>query len=269
MIQLTVNGETHAFEGEGDLPLLWYLRDFLGLTGSKYGCGKGLCGACTVHLDGQAIRSCSVTMDRLDGRQHHDHRRAGRGWRASTSDRLGGTQGAAVRVLPVRADHAGGGVAGRQSGSGRTADRRRHERRDLPLWHVPAYPGGDQVRCRIGGGRWRVNPFQKFAARPRPGSGPQAIQQISRRDFLKTGGVFVIGVSLFGCGPESAPIPVRPVSTDAVVARRVCQFRRGRNRAHHFASQRNGPGHSHRAAGRARRRDGSRLGPGRGRTGHG
>ena len=67
MIHLTVNGETHAFEGEGDMPLLWYLRDFLGLTGSKYGCGKGLCGACTVHLDGQAIRSCAVAMDRLDG----------------------------------------------------------------------------------------------------------------------------------------------------------------------------------------------------------
>jgi aerobic-type carbon monoxide dehydrogenase small subunit (CoxS/CutS family) len=67
MIQLTVNGETHTYEGEGDLPLLWYLRDFLGLTGSKYGCGKGLCGACTVHLNGEAIRSCSVAMDRLDG----------------------------------------------------------------------------------------------------------------------------------------------------------------------------------------------------------
>ncbi|MCW8871678.1 MAG: (2Fe-2S)-binding protein [Xanthomonadales bacterium] len=67
MIQLTVNGEKQAYEGEGDLPLLWYLRDFLGLTGSKYGCGKGLCGACTVHLDGQAIRSCSVPMERLEG----------------------------------------------------------------------------------------------------------------------------------------------------------------------------------------------------------
>ena len=58
-----------------------------------------------------------------------------------------------------------------------------------------------------------MNPFQKFAARPRPVSDPQAIQQVSRRDFLKTGGVFVIGVSLFGCGPESAPIPVRPAPT--------------------------------------------------------
>jgi len=67
MIRLTINGRQQTYEGEGDLPLLWYLRDFLGLTGSKYGCGKGLCGACTVHLDGQAIRSCTVAMDGLDG----------------------------------------------------------------------------------------------------------------------------------------------------------------------------------------------------------
>jgi isoquinoline 1-oxidoreductase alpha subunit len=67
MIELTINGERHSYDGEGDLPLLWYLRDFLGLTGSKYGCGKGLCGACTVHLGGQAVRSCVLTMDALDG----------------------------------------------------------------------------------------------------------------------------------------------------------------------------------------------------------
>jgi len=67
MIELTINGKKQSYDGEGDLPLLWYLRDFLGLTGSKYGCGKGLCGACTVHLDGQAVRSCSVAMERLGG----------------------------------------------------------------------------------------------------------------------------------------------------------------------------------------------------------
>jgi len=67
MIRLTVNGREQTYEGEGDLPLLWYLRDFLGLTGSKYGCGKGLCGSCTVHLDGQAVRSCLLSMERLDG----------------------------------------------------------------------------------------------------------------------------------------------------------------------------------------------------------
>lgn len=67
MINLTVNGESRQYDGEGDMPLLWFLRDLLTLTGTKYGCGKGLCGACTVHLNGASIRSCSVTMNRLDG----------------------------------------------------------------------------------------------------------------------------------------------------------------------------------------------------------
>lgn len=67
MINLTVNGESRQYDGDGDMPLLWFLRDLLTLTGTKYGCGKGLCGACTVHLNGASIRSCSVTMDRLDG----------------------------------------------------------------------------------------------------------------------------------------------------------------------------------------------------------
>jgi isoquinoline 1-oxidoreductase alpha subunit len=67
MLKFTVNGESHEYEGDGQMPLLWYLRDFLTLTGTKYGCGKGLCGACTVHLNGQVIRSCSVAMERLDG----------------------------------------------------------------------------------------------------------------------------------------------------------------------------------------------------------
>ncbi len=67
MIKLTVNGEAREFSGDQSMPLLWFLRDNLSLTGSKYGCGKGLCGACTVHLAGQAIRSCSVPMERLEG----------------------------------------------------------------------------------------------------------------------------------------------------------------------------------------------------------
>lgn len=67
MITFTVNGETRQYDSDGEMPLLWYLRDLLSLTGTKYGCGKGLCGACTVHFNGQAIRSCTVTMDRLEG----------------------------------------------------------------------------------------------------------------------------------------------------------------------------------------------------------
>jgi len=65
MIQLKVNGVQHSFDGDPDLPLLWYLRDVLGLTGTKFGCGMALCGACTVHRDGKAIRSCITSMGKL------------------------------------------------------------------------------------------------------------------------------------------------------------------------------------------------------------
>jgi len=58
MITLKINGATRHFDGDLEMPLLWYLRDVAGLTGSKFGCGMGLCGACTVHQDGVAIRSC-------------------------------------------------------------------------------------------------------------------------------------------------------------------------------------------------------------------
>ena len=62
MIQLKVNGAELSFNGDPEMPLLWYLRDVLGLTGSKFGCGVGLCGACTVHVNGEATRSCITPM---------------------------------------------------------------------------------------------------------------------------------------------------------------------------------------------------------------
>jgi isoquinoline 1-oxidoreductase alpha subunit len=69
MIQLTVNGLARQFDGDPDMPLLWYLRDALRLTGAKYGCGIGLCGACTVHLNGAAMRSCVTPMSGAAGRE--------------------------------------------------------------------------------------------------------------------------------------------------------------------------------------------------------
>src|SRR3546814_19030625 len=62
MINLNVNGVDRQFDGDPEMPLLWYLRDELGLGGTKYGCGTGLCGACTVHLDGSAVRSCLTAV---------------------------------------------------------------------------------------------------------------------------------------------------------------------------------------------------------------
>ena len=68
MISLTVNGEARSHEGDPAMPLLWYLRDSLGLTGAKYGCGVGLCGACTVHVEGEAVRSCQTTLEETAGK---------------------------------------------------------------------------------------------------------------------------------------------------------------------------------------------------------
>jgi isoquinoline 1-oxidoreductase alpha subunit len=69
MIKLKVNGVNRQFDGEPDMPLLWYLRDELELTGTKFGCGMGLCGACTVHLNGTAVRSCSTPMKNTAGKE--------------------------------------------------------------------------------------------------------------------------------------------------------------------------------------------------------
>jgi isoquinoline 1-oxidoreductase alpha subunit len=68
MIHLKVNGADRSFDGDPEMPLLWYLRDELALTGTKFGCGMGLCGACTVHLNGKAVRSCSTSMDDAAGK---------------------------------------------------------------------------------------------------------------------------------------------------------------------------------------------------------
>ena len=62
IFQLNVNGKQHAVDVDGNMPLLWVLRDILGLTGTKFGCGVAQCGACTVHLDGRAARSCAIDV---------------------------------------------------------------------------------------------------------------------------------------------------------------------------------------------------------------
>jgi isoquinoline 1-oxidoreductase alpha subunit len=69
MTQLTINGKTHDVDASPDTPLLWVLREWVGLTGTKYGCGIAQCGACTVHLDGVATRSCVTTVSMAAGMQ--------------------------------------------------------------------------------------------------------------------------------------------------------------------------------------------------------
>ena len=69
MIQLRVNGVVRQFNGDPEMPLLWFVRDELKLTGSKFGCGTGLCGACTMHVDGEAVRGCITAVSEAEGKE--------------------------------------------------------------------------------------------------------------------------------------------------------------------------------------------------------
>ncbi len=66
---LQINGAQHTVEAEAEMPLLWALRDLLNMTGTKYGCGIGMCGACTVHMDGTAMRSCQIHVEKAVGKK--------------------------------------------------------------------------------------------------------------------------------------------------------------------------------------------------------
>jgi aerobic-type carbon monoxide dehydrogenase small subunit (CoxS/CutS family) len=115
MLSLKVNGRVFAVDVEAETPLLWVIQDTIVLTGTKYGCGVGMCGACTVHVNGKAVRWCQ--------------RRAGQGCRAGSNDDRGarrnasGARGMArwrcarVWVLPARTDHGGGCLAGKEDES--------------------------------------------------------------------------------------------------------------------------------------------------------
>ena len=92
MITLTVNGKKHSLDVEPSTPLLWVLRESLGLTGTKFGCGMALCGACTVHLEGEAIRACVTPMSRADGKA------------VTTIEGLGGEIGRALRRAWIEED---------------------------------------------------------------------------------------------------------------------------------------------------------------------
>ena len=68
MARLTINGKSHTIDVEADTPLLWAIRDHVGLTGTKYGCGIAQCGSCTVHIDGQPVRSCTLPVSAAEGK---------------------------------------------------------------------------------------------------------------------------------------------------------------------------------------------------------
>ena len=148
MISLTVNGKRHDVDVSADMPLLWVIRDTLGLTGTKFGCGLAQCGACTVHLDGEPIRSCVTPVSTVGAQEGHDHRRAVANDEPRAAGGMDCRAGAAVRLLPVGTVDVRGGAAREDAESDRRRDRRRDVRQHLPLRHVSAHPPRDSSRGR-------------------------------------------------------------------------------------------------------------------------
>ena len=102
-----VNGKPASTDAPTATPLLWVLREELKLTGTKYGCGVGLCGACTVHIDGSPNFACLNPIKKIIGKRHH-HRRPVAGFQPSAAEGLARRERAAMRLLPVGTDHARG-----------------------------------------------------------------------------------------------------------------------------------------------------------------
>ena len=138
MIRLNVNGQDHEVDAEPDTPLLYVLRDELGLNGAKFGCGLGQCGACTVMVDGQAVFSCLMPLAALPGRNVRTIE--GLGMNAGAARVHRGT-GRAVRLLHRRHGDAGAGSAGAQPASIGGRNPIDHVGEPLPLRHAYAHSG--------------------------------------------------------------------------------------------------------------------------------
>ena len=140
MIKLKINGQEQNWDGDPDLPLIWFLRDEIGLTGTKFGCGQALCGSCTVMMDKQAVRSCITSVSDAAGREvttieglHPTGDHAG-------PEGLAPGQRPAMRLLPGRPDHAG----------------RRPARRKI------RNPSHDQIREAMSGNICRCGCYQRI-----------------------------------------------------------------------------------------------------------
>src|SRR4051812_16790544 len=143
-VTMKVNGADRSVDVDDDTPLLWVLRDVLGMTGTKFGCGMALCGACTVHIDGVATRSCITTVDSIGDSE------------VTTIEAIGETPaGARIQkawlehevvqcgYCPVRPDHVGLCASREQSAPQRCRHRRRHVGQYLPMRHLRPDPRGD------------------------------------------------------------------------------------------------------------------------------
>ena len=139
MIKVKINGQEQNWDGDPDLPLLWFIRDEVGLTGTKFGCGQALCGSCTVIIDKEAVRACITSVSDASGRDVTTIEGPAPDRRSPGAEGLAPAQRPAMRLLPGRPDHAGGRAVDGQSKTLARPDPRSHVRQYLPLRLLPAH----------------------------------------------------------------------------------------------------------------------------------
>jgi hypothetical protein len=156
VVKLNVNGKPRDIDVAEDTPLLWTLRDVLNMTGTKFGCGAALCGACTIHIDGQPVRSCVTPVSAAHGKSTTTIE----GIAATPAGRKVQAAWLELDVVqcgtPVGPDHVGNRAPRLQPQAGRCRHRQRHDGQHLPLRHLSAYPRRNQEgrrRQRQGGVR--------------------------------------------------------------------------------------------------------------------
>jgi len=114
-VTFSVNGTSVTIDAPAATPLLWVIREQVKLTGTKFGCGAGLCGACMIHIDGERAFSCQVQLSEVSGRSVKNHRRPVARLVASSAKGVACGKCATMRLLPVRADHECRSTAGEES----------------------------------------------------------------------------------------------------------------------------------------------------------
>ena len=238
MVRLTINGKSHEVDVDPSTPLLWVIREQIGLTGTKYGCGMAQCGACTVHVNGAAMRSCVMPVSAAVGQKITTIEGLASGNKLhKVQAGLDQARGAAVRLLPVRHDHGRRGAARAEA----KADRRGHRRRDhqhLPLRDVPGSARGDPRRS------------QSESLR-------RDTMKMNRRSFIVSSAAVTGGLALgfeLPFGSQSGPRAGRLAR-----GQRLGGHPAERHRRDPHGSLRNGPGHDHRPRAARRRRARVRL----------
>ena len=230
MTRLEINGKSYPVDVPPDTPLLWVLRDELGLTGTKFGCGMALCGACTVHVDGEPGRACVTPVSALAGKRSSPSRASARTVGKRGAGGLGRRGRAAVRLLPGGPDHVGDGAAQEASPSRPTpTSTTRWRATSAAAAPTRRIRSGHQAGRRTAGSDGMSAPLTSIRLSHIADDATLVIVNVSRRRFVKGAAARAVSCSrpVRAGGARRRPAEVRRRRHAARLGRQSDGLRRG------------------------------------------